>query len=136
MALKKTIGNLFFFGFCGLLVVIMLCQVGLLPFRFVYLFSGSMRPTYEPGDLAVVYVPKNLAVQPGDVVLFSTAIGPTIHRVVSIEDGLISTQGDANHTVDSEKIKKVDGKVLFAIPKLGYGIDFIQGVFRLPAQRN
>jgi signal peptidase I len=134
--MKKYIGNIFFFGICGLLVFIVLCQVGLLPFRFVYLFSGSMRPTYQPGDLAIVFVPKNLVVQPGDVVLFSTAIGPTIHRVVAIENGLISTQGDANNTVDFEKIKKVDGKVLFAIPKLGYGIDFIQTVFKLPVKSN
>jgi signal peptidase I len=134
--MKKYIGNIFFFGICGLLVFIVLCQVGLLPFRFVYLFSGSMRPTYQPGDLAIVFVPKNLVVQPGDVVLFSAAIGPTIHRVVAIENGLISTQGDANNTVDFEKIKKVDGKVLFAIPKLGYGIDFIQTVFKLPVKSN
>ena len=134
--MKKIIGNIFFFGTCGLLVFIILCQVGLLPFRFIYLFSGSMRPTYEPGDLAVIFVSKNLAIQPGDVVLFSTAIGPTIHRVVTIENGLISTQGDANNAIDSEKIKKVDGKVLFAIPKLGYGIDFIQTVFRLPVKSN
>jgi signal peptidase len=130
--MKKAIGNILFFSLCGLMLFIILCQMQLLPFRFVYLLSGSMRPTYQPGDVAVVFVQKDLAVKPGDVVLFSASIGPTIHRVVAIENDLISTQGDANDTIDSERIKKVEGKVLFAIPKLGYGIDFIQGIFRSP----
>ncbi|MCX6080776.1 MAG: signal peptidase I [Chloroflexi bacterium] len=128
--MKKNLGNILFFGLCGLMFFIIFCQMGILPFRFVYLFSGSMRPTYQPGDLAVVFVQKDIAVKPGDVVLFSAAIGPTIHRVVAVEDGRISTQGDANNAIDMEKINSVDGKVLFAIPKIGYAIDFIQVVLR------
>ena len=129
--MKKTIGNILFFGLCGLLFFIILSQMKILPFRFVYLLSGSMRPTYQPGDLAVVSVQKDLAVKAGDVVLFSARIGPTIHRVVANENGLITTQGDANNTIDSEKISKVDGKVLFVIPKLGYVFGFIQSGFRI-----
>jgi signal peptidase len=132
--MKKAIGNILFFSLCGSMFFIILCQMQMLPFRFVYLLSGSMRPTYQPGDIAVIFVQKDLKVKPGDVVLFSASIGPTIHRVTAVENGLISTQGDANNTVDSEKIKKVDGKVLFIIPKLGYGIDFIQGIFRFPGK--
>jgi signal peptidase I len=134
--MKKTIGNILFFGFCGLLFFIILSQMGMLPFRFVYLLSGSMRPTYQPGDLAVISVQKDLAVKPGDVVLFSASIGPTIHRVVAIENGLITTRGDANNTIDSEKISKVEGKVLFVIPKLGYIFNFFQNGVRALAQRS
>lgn len=127
--MKKNTGNILFFGICGILFFIILSQMKVLPFRFVYLLSGSMRPTYQPGDLAVVFVKNDIAVSPGDVVYFSSAIGrPTIHRVVAIEDGLISTQGDANNVVDKEKIDKVEGKVLFAIPKLGFAINFVQRV--------
>ena len=89
-----------------------------------------MRPAYQPGDLAVVYEPKELVVNPGDVILFNAAIGSTIHRVVSIEDGLITTKGDANIQNDKEKIRHAEGKVLFMIPKLGYVIDFIKNIFR------
>jgi len=128
--MKKTITNILFYSLVGMLLFIILSQVGLLPFRFVYLFSGSMRPAYQPGDLAVVYEPQELAVEPGDVVLFNTSIGPAIHRVVSIEDGLITTKGDANQQSDAEKISHVDGKVLFMIPKVGYVIDFIKNIFR------
>jgi signal peptidase len=126
----KKIGNILFYVLVGLLLFILLSEVGLLPFRFVYLFSGSMRPTYQPGDLAVVFEQKDMVVKPGDVVLFTSPIGPTIHRVVSIENGQITTKGDANNAVDLEKITKVEGKVLFMIPKLGYGIDFIRNLFR------
>jgi len=128
--MKKTIANIFFYSLVGLLLFIILSQVGMLPFRFVYLFSGSMRPAYQPGDLAVVYVPRELTVNPGDVVLFNASVGPTIHRVVSIENGLITTKGDANDSVDAEKISHVEGKVLFMIPKIGYVIDFIKNIFR------
>ena len=128
--MKKNIANILFYSLVGLLLFVILSQVGLLPFRFVYLFSGSMRPTYQPGDLAVVYEPQDLVVYPGDVILFNASIGPTIHRVVSIDNGLITTKGDANDNIDAEKIRHVDGKVLFMIPKIGYGIDFIKNLFR------
>jgi signal peptidase I len=128
--MKKTIENILFYSLVGLLLFILLSQLGLLPFRFVYLFSGSMRPIYQPGDLAVVYVPQEITVKPGEVILFTSPIGPTIHRVVSIGNGLITTRGDANDQVDAEKVSKVEGKVLFMIPKLGYGIEFIKNLFR------
>jgi signal peptidase len=128
--MKKTIANILFYSLVGLLVFVLLSQVGLLPFRFVYLFSGSMRPAYQPGDLAVVYVPQEISVKPGDVILFRASIGPTIHRVVSIDNDLVTTRGDANDLIDTEKVSKVDGKVLFMIPKLGYGIEFIKNLFR------
>jgi signal peptidase I len=128
--MKNKIGNFFFLSFCFLLLFVLFCQVGWLPFRFMYLRSGSMRPTYQPGDLAVVFMGKNIAVQSGDVVLFSSALGPTTHRAVAVENGLITTQGDANNAPDTQKIKQVDGKLLFAIPKVGYVIDLIQIPFR------
>jgi signal peptidase I len=127
--MKRT-GNILFYSLVTFFIFIILCQVGLLPFRFVYLFTGSMEPTYQPGDLAVVYEQNNMLVKPGDVILFTSAVGPTIHRVVSIENGLITTKGDANNAADLEKITTVEGKVLFMIPKLGYGIDFIKNLFR------
>jgi len=128
--MKKTIANILFYSIVGLLSFIIISQVGLLPFRFVYLFSGSMRPTYQPGDLAVIYEPQELVVEPGDVILFTSSVGPTIHRVVSIENAVITTKGDANEQIDDEKISQVDGKVLFMIPKVGYGIEFIKNLFR------
>ncbi len=85
-----------------------------------------MRPTYQPGDLAFLYVGKDIRVNTGDVILFSADGYPTLHRVIQIEDGLITTKGDANPEADEEKITRVDGKLLFALPKVGYVIDTIR----------
>ena len=130
----KTIGNILFYSICILLLFVVACQVGLLPMRFLYIRSGSMRPTYQPGDLAFVYVGNSIQVSKGDVVLFEIDGNPTLHRVVNIENGQITTQGDANNTPDQKKITQVDGKLLFAIPKIGYVIDYIQIPFRGLAQ--
>ncbi len=128
--MKKNLGNILFFSLCGILVLIFLSQIGILPIRFIYLYSGSMRPTYQPGDMAVVFVGNDLSVKPGDVVLFQSPVGATIHRVAAIENGLISTKGDANNIIDDNKLNKVDGKVLLAIPKLGYVFDLFQIALR------
>lgn len=89
-----------------------------------------MQPTYSPGDLALVYFGENLQIKSGDVVLFSAGGEAVLHRVIQIEGGLITTQGDANPNPDNPKLTRVDGKLLFAIPKVGYLVDFIQIPFR------
>jgi signal peptidase I len=132
--MKRTFGNIVFYGICILLLFVVACQVGLLPLRFTYFLSGSMRPTYEPGDLAFLYVGSNIQVKTGDVVLFTSDGVPTIHRAIHVENGLITTQGDANPDPEKDKITRVDGKLLFAIPKVGYAIDEIRILFESIAQ--
>ncbi len=127
--MKKTLGNILFYAFIALLFVIAACQMGLLPFRFIYLFSGSMLPTFQPGDVAFVQM-GNQPVVAGEVVLFQSPLGPTIHRVAAVENGLITTKGDANAEVDELQIRRVEGKVLFAIPKVGYAIDIFQAALQ------
>jgi signal peptidase I len=122
--MKNHLGNILFYGLCGLLLFFVLSQFGILPFRITYFLTGSMSPTYLPGDLAVLYTGKNIDARPGDVVLFTVDGNPVIHRVKSIENGQITTQGDANQAADPGKITHVDGKLLFSIPKLGYVIDY------------
>lgn len=127
--MKKSIGNIIFYCICLLLLFVVACQVGLLPLRFTYFLSGSMRPTYEPGDLAFLYVGSNIQVNNGDVVLFTSDGVPTIHRAISVENGLITTQGDANPNPEKDKITRVDGKLLFVIPKVGYALDGVRILF-------
>lgn len=96
-----------------------------------------MSPTYAPGDLAIIYAGKNIDVKTGDVVFFHVYGAPVIHRVKNIENGQITTQGDANKVADQEKITRVDGKVLMAIPKIGYLFDyfhfFVQAIGKMIA---
>jgi signal peptidase I len=124
--MKNLSGNIFFYGICAILVFILLCQFGIIPLRFMYVRSGSMSPTFLAGDLAVISVSQDMQVNTGDVILFHSGGEPVIHRAVAIDNGQITTQGDANNTPDLQKITRVDGKYLFAIPKLGYAVAFIQ----------
>ena len=128
--MKKNIGNILFYSSVFLLFFVLFCQMGFIPLRFIFLKSGSMRPVYEPGDLVFVYLNRDIQVSPGEIVLFSQQGEAVVHRVVEVDHGLITTKGDANDAADPSKIQKVDGKVLFGIPKLGYGIDFIQTTFQ------
>ncbi len=128
--MKKTFGNILFYLICAVLLVGVLSQFGVLPFRITYFLTGSMQPSYQPGDLAVLYTGKNMTVAIDDVIFFHANGNPIIHRVKSIENGQIITQGDANNTVDPEKTTVVEGKLLFSVPKLGYLIDYSHIILR------
>ncbi|MBI2579115.1 MAG: signal peptidase I [Candidatus Aenigmarchaeota archaeon] len=76
------------------------------------------------GDLLLVIKEKPRV---GDIVIFQTTTAPytIVHRVLRINtDGTLETKGDANsgqnsyeHSIPEEKIV---GKVIFAVPLLGY----------------
>lgn len=128
----KIIGNIIFYTLVVILMFLVLSQFGVLPFRLMYLETGSMAPVYQPGDAVFVYTAKSLTVQPGDVIYFHAGSTPVVHRVVSIDPDGIVTRGDANDGIDSGKIQRAEGKVLFGIPKIGYAINWVQMMlFRL-----
>jgi signal peptidase I len=90
--------------------VAILLAVGVLPrtgwYRTLTVLSGSMRPTFAPGDM-VVAAPKPAAdLQVGDVLVYSIPIGDhhvESHRVVKIlgRNPLeVVTKGDANTSAD------------------------------------
>ena len=120
-----------------IVVIVVLCAVFLMGsrimgYRVFNVLSGSMAPQYNVGDL--IYVketdPKN--VQVGDPITFvlNEDLVVATHRVVRIdaENSHFYTKGDANETVDSTPVhfKNLIGVPQFAIPKLGYVLDFIQ----------
>lgn len=91
--------------------------------------TGSMSPTYRPGDVVLDSRPR--AVRPGDVITFlhSHAAGDVVtHRVTGVSDGLIHTKGDANATADVWRIRpdQVRGVVVGAVPKLGFLLVFFR----------
>ena len=81
--------------------------------------SNSMQPAFSRGDLLVVGQADDIAV--GDVVVYQDAsIGLVVHRVVSIDGQLVTTQGDANNTADTPFDKSlVVGRVLTVVPYAG-----------------
>jgi signal peptidase len=91
--------------------------------------SGSMAPTYDPGDVVVVRPTRARELEVGDVVTFQPVSDDpklTTHRVVEVTYGSEGvryvTQGDANDTPDPEPVRpvQVKGEVWYSVPLVGY----------------
>lgn len=91
--------------------------------------TGSMTPTYRPGDIVIVQpVPaESLAI--GDVVTFQPISDDprlTTHRIVDIvsQNGTVIsviTRGDANNVDDAPIIpEQIQGKVIYSVPLVGH----------------
>jgi signal peptidase len=99
-------------------------------YRTVTVLSGSMRPTFSPGDMIVVSPEPMRSLRVGDVITYSTpTAGHPVetHRVVSIQstggDPIVQTKGDANNTVDPWRAQLHGATVWrfrFRLPALGY----------------
>jgi len=87
----------------------------------VAVFSGSMIPTLNRGDMVFVTGVDELKVN--DIIIFNTNQKPypIIHRVNSLHDG-IKTKGDNNPAIDPWKVEpsSINGKMMFSVPYLGW----------------
>lgn len=97
--------------------------------RIFLVESGSMRPAIPVG--AVVLSHETDLIKAGDIITFKRQIGDAsfvTHRVKEVRDGMIFTQGDANNARDDGYVlrSQVLGKVIFALPYLGYLLIFIK----------
>jgi signal peptidase len=108
-------------------VIAVWSTTGLLGFTPTIIASGSMQPTLNVGDIAIVASTPAKAIKIGDIIQYRTAQNqePTIHRVIDkYETGGLTwfiTKGDANNAPDDPiNEKQVTGKVIFTIPKLGW----------------
>ena len=121
-------------GFAGLMLVGFLAvTVGprVLPYKVMYVRSGSMRPTMGIGSLAV-YVPTPAAeLGKGDVIAFSPPDKPgelVSHRVHKVVDGASGrafvTKGDANAAPDAWQIPATGTgwRMVGVVPVVGYGV--------------
>jgi signal peptidase len=93
--------------------------------------SGSMRPGYQPGDLAVVRPVDAADLEVGDVIVYhppGEAEEAVMHRIASLErdaeDIWVTTKGDANDAEDPWGRARLRGdtayRVVAVIPKVGY----------------
>jgi len=107
-------------------------------YRLEIVRSGSMRPTFAPGD-AVVIGPVAGAVAPGQVVTFrhsSRSDDLVTHRVTDVtSSGVVHTKGDANTTADVWDVHptQIEGVERFAVPHLGYAIVLLRDPHGLAA---
>lgn len=104
-------------------------------YRLYSIQSGSMEPKLPVGS--VILVAPATSYQEGDIINFrdeTNAKQTVTHRIVTVSKdvdlGTIEyrTKGDANEDSDLELIRseRVNGKVIFHLPYLGYPIAFAQ----------
>jgi len=100
-----------------------------LPIEFSVLAvqSGSMAPVIKPGSLVIVRPAFNY--QKGEIITFQDSRNPqylVTHRIFEIKGENFITKGDANNVADKNEVAKerILGKVVLAIPFLGYPVSF------------
>jgi len=91
--------------------------------RYEPVFTGSMEPTIPVGGVVIIKPVDPETLKIGDIICFRLS-GPasTTHRIINITDEGFVTKGDANENPDQWTVKNenVIGKVIFAIPYIGY----------------
>ncbi len=97
--------------------------------HFQTVTSGSMRPTVSPGDMAVTEAVPVGSLKVGDVIVFyppGITGEPVMHRIVSLDNGTITTRGDANNVNDSWQVTLTGPKayrMVAVVPFIGWLIE-------------
>lgn len=87
--------------------------------------SGSMEPELSVGDLILVKEAEEVMVN--DVVVYQQKNSLVVHRVIDVNENLVTTQGDANNVSDDPvDLSLVKGKVFFVVPAIGILINFLK----------
>jgi signal peptidase len=122
----------------ALLVLIVVLLAGTVPALFgaesFVVYTGSMQPAINVGDLVVVRPTSADQLRDGDVITYRTTLNPDIlvtHRIVGTgtdnQGGrTFLTKGDASDSVDTVPVASgaVLGKVAYNIPWIGYLVEF------------
>jgi len=89
--------------------------------------SGSMEPTLSVNDWVCIRESEEYFV--GDVVVYQSGRDLVIHEIIDINDGVVTTKGQANNTADEPiDIQYVKGRMIFAIPYIGIVVNFIKSL--------
>lgn len=95
----------------------------------------AFKKGFNRGDIMILTSPKNI--NTGDVVVFNAdhAFDPIIHRVVSANEKIFKTKGDANCMIanfeESVSKEKALGKAILRIPLLGWVKIIFVEIFQL-----
>lgn len=92
--------------------------------------SGSMEPTLYKNDLVFAKQVREDEIQQDDIIVFKRNGIKYVHRVISCENGVIITQGDANNLADDPiTFADVEGKVVTVWAKVGGVVQFFQSAY-------
>jgi signal peptidase I len=99
-------------------------------YRTVTVLSGSMRPTFRPGDVILVTPQHASSLRLGEIITYQIPVNGRpveTHRVVRIlqhgSEPIVETKGDANRTADPWQAKLHGGtlwRYRLRLPLLGY----------------
>lgn len=102
-------------------------SLGVFPYRPALVAGDSMRPAFSRGDLAIIHRAAPGEITEGHVVQYLTPDGTMIlHRAVAMDNSsgnpAIIAKGDANEIPDPSPVplERVEGRVVFTVPKLGW----------------
>jgi signal peptidase I len=113
-----------------LFILVVIAGMLLGAWRFNVIDTGSMRPTLNPGDVAVLRSEDSAALRPGQIIAFHPPGEPrltVVHRVFSVRrvrgGVIIQTRGDANNTPDAWRAR-ITGNTVWheslKVPVVGY----------------
>jgi signal peptidase len=132
-AKKSSLGGWMIAG--ALCVLVVWASTGLLGVQPTTVISGSMNPTMEVGDMAIVREVPADSIEVGDIIQYWNGGEMAIHRVVEVSgEGngrLFVTKGDANQEPDMVPVYsgQVRGKVVLNIPKVGWAAIAVKSFF-------
>lgn len=102
--------------------LLLLAVPRLTPYDVLVVRGGSMEPAIPVGGILIIDRADRTP-EIGEVMTFRDPSGVLVtHRIAKIEDGRISTQGDANTYVDAIVRDRTDvvGDVRLSVPYLGF----------------
>lgn len=107
---------------------------GLVGYKGYIVTSGSMEPTFSPGDYIIVKEEDYAGLAEGDVITFTEDGTIVTHRIKAITEAGAETQGDANDATDAALVSEdlYVGKLQGIIPAFGQVILFMQKPFVFP----
>lgn len=90
--------------------------------------TGSMVPRLPVKSL--VFTQAQNEYVPGEIITFHRGEIDVTHRIISIQNGLYETKGDANQGADPERIarSKIIGEVVYDVPYIGYLTTFVKTI--------
>ena len=97
-------------------------------YRSYTVLSGSMEPTFYPGDIVITKHKNKTDIKINDIVTYSDNDGVIItHRIIEETPEGYITKGDNNNVEDADILTEdnIIGEVKFSIPKLGYVMNFL-----------
>jgi signal peptidase len=117
-------------------VVIVFFSFGFLGVTPTVIYSGSMRPTLQVGDIVIIQKTPIENLKQGDIIQYRDNNVSYVHRIYAInidnQQTHITTKGDANDNPDTDSItpSQILGKSIFTIPQLGWIQIFLKNTLR------